>query len=70
MKRRIPARDRAVARVAAQQLIDAGQLLSNIAFNLKQSSALDAGTRELLDQCQRAWDDAVREHSEKYGEPK
>jgi hypothetical protein len=42
-------------------LLLAGQMLSNCAYNLKQSRALDERTRTSLGEAQERWDAVVKE---------
>jgi len=47
-----------------QSVICAGQRLSNIAFNLKQSSEINNEWRVSMYEAQEAWDEALREFHE------
>ena len=48
-----------------KRIRNAGQLLSNCAFNLSQDNKLDEHTRGLLKGLQREWDEALKENREK-----
>lgn len=44
----------------------AGAILSNVAYNLKQRDDLPADVRQLLEECQAEWDEAIRQLPNKW----
>lgn len=48
-----------------EELMLAGQLLSNCAFNLKQDARLDAREQKSLSEAQQRWDAAARAYRDR-----